>query len=242
MRIKHYTLLVFFTFFADVSFSSEVRIAVASNFKPTLEKLSNAYTQSKLSISSASTGKLTSQISRGAPFDIFLSAGEVGTTLAPSFVVDDSEFTYAIGQLVLVTHEQNAKFEFDSPRELDCIAYANPAVAPYGRAAAEVIGHLEKVGVRIHKHVKGQSVAQAQQFFLSKACNWALIAQSQITITNKAHTHWLVPAKLYQPIRQNAVLLKRAHDNQHALQFFNYLNSDEAKHIIVEAGYLTEAQ
>jgi molybdate transport system substrate-binding protein len=56
------------------------RIAVAANFKATLEALIDAFaqsdpaSQSNYQLVSGSTGMLFAQISAGAPFDLFLAA------------------------------------------------------------------------------------------------------------------------------------------------------------------------
>ena len=56
------------------SISQEVLIAVASNFKPTIEKLLEEFGDENITIVSGSSGKLYAQIVNGAPYDIFISA------------------------------------------------------------------------------------------------------------------------------------------------------------------------
>ncbi len=54
-----------------------IRVAVASNFLKTAQLLSRqfeAQTEHSVQLSSGSSGKLYLQISKGAPFDLFLSA------------------------------------------------------------------------------------------------------------------------------------------------------------------------
>ena len=58
---------------AGSSNGGEVRVAVAANFAPTLDRLARSFEESgsgHLRISSASTGKLYAQIVQGAPFDL----------------------------------------------------------------------------------------------------------------------------------------------------------------------------
>ena len=57
--------------------ADEVKVAVAANFKSTIERIGKEFTAKTghtLAISSAATGVLYTQISHGAPFDLFLSA------------------------------------------------------------------------------------------------------------------------------------------------------------------------
>ena len=73
-------LLLFTGLFSVVSAHAEIlNVAVASNFAYTLKLLSADFTKQtghQLRISSASTGKLYTQIQYGAPFDLFLAADE----------------------------------------------------------------------------------------------------------------------------------------------------------------------
>ncbi len=57
--------------------ADEVKVAVAANFKGTIDRIGKEFTAKTghtLAISSAATGVLYTQISHGAPFDLFLSA------------------------------------------------------------------------------------------------------------------------------------------------------------------------
>ena len=232
-------LLVVGILLACASASAQTNIASSANFKSTLVRLledidkNNAY-----QVITSSTGKLSAQIDRNAPFDIFLSADIISPKLGGK-TVGASEFTYAIGQLALV--QKNSAFStLNAPQHLNCIAIANPLLAPYGRAAEALIDTLTSKGWHFDRVIKGQSVAQAFQFFDTGACDYALVAYAQVLDQAPAPAHILVPAELHPPIRQNAVLLKRAANNAKALHFMAFLKSDSARKIIQEHGYLVE--
>ena len=46
-----------------------------------------------------------------------------------------------------------------------------------------------------------------------------------------------MPGKLYDPIRQDAVILAKGKDNPAALALMNYLKGDKAKAVIKSFGY-----
>ena len=48
---------------------------------------------------------------------------------------------------------------------------------------------------------------------------------------------WLVPAKLYQPIRQDAVILGKGKGKPAAEALMKFLKSDKAKAVIRSYGY-----
>lgn len=261
----------------NVGKTSEINIASASNFGGTLQALVDTFTKATLvdrknfNIILASTGKHTAQINRGAPIDIFLSADLIGSNLHPSLTVSESEFTYAIGVLSLVSRHALSNLPFDNPprdkqarskpdrdtlskpiaqpelsQSIDCLAIANPRVAPYGQAGLIAAESLKHSGIRVKRLVQGQSIAQAFQFFHTGACNSAFVAKAQVISLlhekNDTFNSVDVPQSFHQPIQQNAILLKRAADKVIALKFLEYLKSDEARKIIRAAGYLTDIQ
>ncbi|RLA59326.1 MAG: molybdate ABC transporter substrate-binding protein, partial [Gammaproteobacteria bacterium] len=72
-----YTALLLLLFVSPLWASEPVRVAVAANFKQTLQQISaqfEAETGYRVTLSSASTGVLFSQIVHGAPFDLFFAA------------------------------------------------------------------------------------------------------------------------------------------------------------------------
>ena len=65
--------------------------------------LFNAETGHDVTYSFGATGQLYTQISQGAPFEVFLAADDERPTkaVADGFAVDGAVFTYAIGALAL---------------------------------------------------------------------------------------------------------------------------------------------
>lgn len=224
--------------------NAQPTIAIASNFKSTMTELLSARISDDRQTKTifASSGKLVAQISNGAPIDIFLSAEPIGKKLDTRLVVPGSEFTYAYGQLALVSHKSAQHVALDGAKNLSCLAIANPKLAPYGRAALEVIARLKRRDWQFERIVQGQSVAQAFQFFDSGACNNALVAYSQVLSNNKSVHHSVIPSEWHAPIQQNAVLLKRAENATTAEQFLKFLRSESARKIIQDAGYLTDIE
>ena len=81
-----------------------LRIAVAANFRPTLEQINAGYleeTGRQVVLSSASTGVLFSQIAHGAPFDLFFAADEESPAQLFAAGRGGEPFCYAVGRLVL---------------------------------------------------------------------------------------------------------------------------------------------
>jgi molybdate transport system substrate-binding protein len=220
----------------------ELRIAVASNFKAPVTELVIRFQKKTgriVTVTPGSTGKLYAQIRNGAPFGVFLAADSERPQLLEAEVAaaKGSRFTYAVGKLVLWSGEEgfvDPKGKVLEGDRFSKLAIANPALAPYGRAAEEVLrkrGQWDKLGDRI---VRGDSIGQTFQFVSTGNAELGFVAYSQ-TI-GKGGSFWEVPQELYAPIEQQAVLLR---DDGGAREFLEFLKSEEAKKIIRNYGYGT---
>jgi molybdate transport system substrate-binding protein len=224
------------------AWAGEARIAVASNFAPLMPALAKRFEQDTghtIVISSASTGKLYAQIIHGAPFDVFLAADDdyPRRLEREGRSVSGSRFTYAIGRLALWSPrpgyvDGGGVLKQKSFRKL---AMANPRLAPYGTAAREV---LEKLGLWASlqpKMVFGENIAQTHQFVASGNAELGFVAYSQVQA--QAGSHWLVPASLHAPLRQDALLLQHGKDSPAAKAFLTFLRGATAAALIQAQGF-----
>jgi len=126
--------------------------------------------------------------------------------------------------------------------EFNKLALANPRLAPYGVAAVEVLRALGLEESTRDKWVQGENITQAFQFVESQNADLGFVALSQVISARLAldKSVWRIPDEYYNPIQQDAVLLKRGEDNQAALDFLNYMRSAQAREIIESYGYRIE--
>jgi len=221
-----------------------VNVAVAANFTKVAEELAplfKAETGHDVVYSFGATGQLYTQATQGAPFEVFLSADDVRPTksIEDGIGVDGTVFTYAIGALALYSTSldlSDGKAILQGG-DFDKIAIADPETAPYGRAATEALTALGLTEAVTPKLVIGENITQALQFIDSGNAELGFVAASQVIGKSSV---WLVPADLYEPIRQDAVLLKTGEANPAALAFIDFLRSDAAVAVIEAAGYVVE--
>lgn len=251
--------------------AGEVTVAVASNFAGPMARLAAGFTAASghtLRTSVGSTGKFYSQIVAGAPFEVLLAAdAETPRRLiAEGHAVAGSNFSYAIGQLVLwsalpgLADDQGAVL---ASGQFNKLAIANPKLAPYGRAGLEVLKARGLGATLSPKLVTGESIAQAYQFVATGNAELGFVALSQVIgaglprVNNAAPggastqapsgpvlpdkpatgSYWRVPSTLYSPIRQDAVLLQAGAKNAAAAALLAYLKSAPAKALIQAYGY-----
>ncbi|MFO1150047.1 MAG: molybdate ABC transporter substrate-binding protein [Alsobacter sp.] len=220
-----------------------VNVAVAANFTEPAKEIAAAFkaaTGHEAVLSFGNSAQLLAQISQAAPFQVFLSADEERPAKAvqDGLALADSRFTYAIGKLVLwsrnpglVTGEETLK-----AGQFNKLSIANPAAAPYGAAAMEVLKALGVADALQGKIVMGNTIAQAFQFVDTGNAELGFVALSQVVNTT-AGSRWMAPQSLYRPIRQDAVLLKTGQDSAAAKAFLAFLKSPEAKGVIARFGY-----
>jgi molybdate transport system substrate-binding protein len=227
--------------------ATDLQVAVATNFRVTLEALLTSFAEAsgyRGLVSSGSTGQIYAQIRSGAPYDVFLAAdAERPRRLeAEGLAVPGTRFTYAIGRLVLWS--PSADLSGQGARVLEQarfrhLALANPDTAPYGAAARQVLTRLGLWGKLQGRLVRGQDIGQTYQFVAGGNAELGFIALSQLYLAGHSpqHTYWLVAQNLYDPLLQQAVLLKHGRDNAAARAFLEFLKSETALATIEGYGY-----
>ena len=230
---------------AAPALGAETQVAVAANFTEPAKEIAAAFqkaTGDTATLSFGASGAFYAQITKGAPFEVLLSADadRPKKAEADGFAVAGSRFTYAIGRLVLFSK---------TPGLIDTrgggaltkaakVAIADPKAAPYGKAAIEAMTNLGVYDQVQPKLVIGSSIAQAYQFVDSGAAEVGFVALSQVANV-KGGSRWVVPAKDHSPIEQQAVLLKTGQNNAAARAFMAFLKGPQAVAVIRRYGYET---
>jgi molybdate transport system substrate-binding protein len=243
MRLKALVVGCALSLFALRAEAAQVQVAVAANFTEPVKEIAALFKQktgNDLLLSFGASGVFYTQITHGAPFEILLSADEERAKMAVEngFGVAGSRFTYAIGKLVLWSKVIDVTKGDEALRNgaFSKLSIANPKSAPYGTAAIETMKALGVYDKLEPKIVQGTSIAQAFQFVDTKNAEAGFVALSQLYAI-KEGTRWIVPAQLYAPIRQDAVLLKPGEHDEAAKAFLAFLKSPEARAIVERFGY-----
>jgi molybdate transport system substrate-binding protein len=206
--------------------------------KPLFEKATGA----RVTLVMGSTGNLAKQIEHGAPADVFFAANEsfVDDLLAAGTVIPQTRALYAQGRLVLATPAASAvavrELSDLLKPEVRRVAIANPAHAPYGRAAEEA---LESVGVweRLKpKLVYGENIRHTLQFIETGAVEAGIVALSVAGVPGVRYVP--IDPKLHKPLNQVAAVVKRSARPELGLGFIQFLNGPEGRPIMKRYGFL----
>lgn len=238
-------LVLFVSFSISLgSWAGEISVAVASNFAAPMKQIAKAFeqqTQNQVRLSFGSSNKLFSQISNGAPFDLFLSADQdlPRLLIEKGLAVAGSQKTYAQGYLALWSSKSDLIDSEGKILESDAfkkLAMANPALAPYGLAAQEVLKNKGLLAGLDKKIVKGESIGQTYQFVATGNAELGFVSLSQALMA-KGGSMWRVPEDYHRPLKQDMVLLLRSKNNLVTKSFMEFLKSPSARAIINEHGY-----
>lgn len=227
-----------------------LRIAVAANFSPVLKPLLTEFTAKtgiQTQVISAASGAIFIQIKYGAPFDVFLSADSSRPIQLEQsgHALPGSRATYAIGRLAfysstIATTSIDTLATQLSNKPRTRLAMANPDVAPYGKAAKEVLQHMQLWESYQSQFITGINISQTFTQLRSKSINQGFIAYSQLKANNL--TGVLIPASYHQPIQQQLVILQNTLQPEAAAEFRQFLLSDQSQAFIENSGYAVRKQ
>jgi molybdate transport system substrate-binding protein len=227
-------------------------IAAAASVQYALTDIANEFrreTGHEVRLAFGSSGNFRRQIADGAPFELFLSADEgYADALVSENRTQGEGMVYAVGRLVLFV-PRGSPLRADptladlgtalSDGRLRKLAIANPALAPYGRAAQQV---LERAGLwkRVESHlVLGENISQATQFAASGAAQAGIVAYSLMREPGMEArgSFVLLPADAHAPLAQKMVLLKNAGPTARA--FTAFVVSPKGRAIFARYGFET---
>jgi molybdate transport system substrate-binding protein len=233
--------------------AAEVLVAAAADLNFAIKEIVAEYekkTANSIKLSLGSSGNFYSQISNGAPFDLFFSADidyprkleEAGLTVPRTL------YMYAVGRIVIWVPKaspidvENLKIKSLLHPSIQKIAIANPEHAPYGRAAVAALRHFGLYERVRRKFVLGENISQTAQFVQSGAADIGIIALSLAVAptVKQAGRYWEVSLEAYPRLEQGAVILKaaQAKGNFEPVQsFYGWVKAPAGRAILQRYGF-----
>ena len=230
-------------------YASTITVAIASNIIYALPELKKEFYKIHPNIKIreiiSGSAKLTAQIKHNAPFDIFMSANMKypNSLYTDGFTINKPKI-YAKGKLALLSYK---KYDYSNiykllkNNKIKKIAIANPKLAPYGKASEQYLKNIKIYENIKYKFVYAQSISQTLLYTLN-ACDIGIVALSSLKSTKlkeyKENINYIkLDTKLYTPISQGIVILKKAKKNNNAKVFYEFILSKKAKKIFLKYGY-----
>jgi len=227
--------------------AQKVNVAAAANLRYVLEEIKTAYLKihpkSTVNLTFGSSGTLVQQLSNGAIFDFFMAADnefplklkDKGLTIGPMKV-------YAYGKLALYSTTLDVeKFGLEALKDASIkkIAVANPETAPYGERSVELLksmGLFERYKLKL---VIAENISQAAQYAFTGNTEIGFVALSLALAPEMAGkgSCFVIPTKMYHPVEQACILIKRSVLNTEAVRFRTYVLSAATKFVWEKYGY-----
>ena len=224
-----------------------ITVAAAADLKYVLDSLVTIFNRQhpagKVTVVYGSSGKFYEQLSHGAPFDLFFSAdSDYPRRLQQAGRTAGAPVPYAQGRLVLWSKklDPNAKGmnTLLDPR-VKRIALANPAHAPYGKKAEEILRHYRLYDQVQPRLVLGENIGQAAQYASTGAADVGVLAYALALSPElrKMGKSYLIPATAHTPLQQSYVLLKQAQGKPAAQAFAAFIASPTARQALKKYGF-----
>jgi len=229
--------------------AQEITVAAASDLQFAMPELVRSFelqTKARVKVSYGSSGNFFSQIQNGAPFDVYFSADiSYPQKLEAAGLTEPGTLRkYATGRLVIWVRNESRLDLSKGLRVLydpsvKKIAIANPAHAPYGRAAVAALQSEKLYDNVASRLVFGENISQTAQFVETGNADAGLIALSlAIAPAMKAKGRYVeVPSSAYPAVEQACVVLKSSRRKDLARQLLEYVTGIEGKKILARFGF-----
>ena len=234
----------------------ELLIAAASDLRFALDDLithfTNRYPECSPKPIYGSSGNFHAQIVNNAPFDLYLSAdvSYPRALISAGKAAEKDLFLYAIGHLV-VWAPNTSKLDVQSlgikallDPSVKKIAIANPAHAPYGRAAVAALKHYQLYDRVSKSLVLGENIAQTAQFIESGNADIGIIALS-LAISPKMKpngTYWEIPLEAFPKLEQGGLVLSGGKNAAAASVFRDFILSSNGRELLQKYGFILPPQ
>src|SRR6266850_534284 len=231
--------------------AQNLTVAAASDLQSALPAIAVQFEKGsghKVTLTFGSSGNFYTQIQNGAPFDVFMSADiEYPRRLEQSGLAERGSLVeYATGRIVLWTRNDSgvdlrSGLAAVADSRVKRIAIANPAHAPYGRAAVAALRHEQLYDRVRSKFVLGENISQTAQFAYSGNAEVGIIALSLAlgeTLKNSG-TYVAIPGSFHPPIEQAAIVVARSPRKALARQFVDVLKQSATVKLFQSYGFAT---
>jgi molybdate transport system substrate-binding protein len=213
---------------------ADLLIAAASDLAPLETQLRRLAPGGAARFTFGSSGLLARQVENGAPYDLFLSADAARAEALARAKKLTGTTAYAVGRVALWSKSGAWRTLEDlAQRPFRHLALANPAHAPYGKAARQA---LERAGLwkRVeNRSVLAENVRQAWQFAESGNAEVCLTAWSLVHHRQGI----LVDSSLHDALRQVGGVVTGSPRRTRAAEMLKALTGEAGQRLFLANGF-----
>jgi molybdate transport system substrate-binding protein len=223
--------------------SSAIKVAAAADLRSVMGDISDeieAACNTRLTLVFGSSGQLRTQIKAGADFALFLSADEAFPRELDEagLVVPNGLASYGVGRVVIAWRsglQPVERIEDVVRDDIRRFAIANPAHAPYGRAAKEALEAAGVYSAMERRLVFGENIRQTTDYVEKGDADAGIVALALVINTSTAYT--LIDAELHKPIAQGGAVIRGTGGELTGRCVLQYLLDDEGQAALRRFGF-----
>jgi len=245
--LTRYALLALALLTLNLARADELRVLAAASLTDALMKLAPAYEKQsgdKLVFSFAGSNILARQIRESAPADAFISAddAQMDALQKAGLIAENSRREILSNTLAIVVGSDSA-LKIDSPQSLTQpavkrLALADPKAVPAGVYAREYLTKLGLWKQLESRVVPAENVRAALAAVESGNVEAGIVYKTDAGISKAVRIAYEVPAKDGPRISYPAAVVKSSERPDAAGKFIAYLQSEPAKKIFREFGFV----
>ena len=223
----------------------EVLVFVAASLTDAMERLEREFAEVegiRVKRNVGGSGSLARQIVRGAPADVFISAGDQPMDLLQDrdMLAPGTRMALLSNDLVLVAARGDTRLA--SVEDLAAadvrVAIADPDLAPagvYAREALQSMGLWEALGPRT---ILGQDVRAALGYVRTGNVDAAIVYKTDVAEGQGLDVVASFPAGSHAPILYPGAVLSRSSHQDAALAFLTYLSEERGRQALRDFGFV----
>ncbi len=194
-----------------------------------------------ITLNLAASGTLQKQIEKGAPADLFISAGksQMDALAQKGLIVDTSRKDLLGNELVLITGKDSKLTEFSGLTDASVkkISIGTPETVPAGKYAQDTLTTLNLWEQLQPKMVLAKDVRQVLTYVETGNVDAGLVYRTDAATSSNVKIAAAAPAGSSAPIVYPMAVIKSTKYQKEAEAFASFLTSDDAVKVFEKYGF-----
>lgn len=209
-------------------------------------KFEASHPQVDVKVNFGASGSLEQQVEKGAPVDVYLSAGkkEMDTLTRKNLV--KTVHSFAGNSLVLIEPKDSAdriqSLKDLTNKNIKWLAIGEPGSVPAGRYAYQSLNSYHLWDNLKQKLVFGKDVRQVLTYVEKGNVNAGIVYKTDALTTKNIRIVQTLPENSHQPIQYFVGMVKQTQHANEAAEYENFLLSQESIRILHKYGFATKQQ
>ncbi len=223
----------------------EVLVFVAASLTDAMERLERGFTEAegvRVKRNVGGSGALARQIVRGAPADVFISAGDQPMDLLQDrgLLAPGTRRALLSNQLVLVTAPGDTRLaSVEDLASADVrVAMADPDLAPAGAYAREALRSMGIWEALSSRAILGRDVRAALGYVKTGNVDAAIVYRTDVGEGQGFRVVAPFPAGSHAPISYPGAVLSCSSRQDAALAFLTYLSGETGREVLRDLGFV----